>query len=141
MIRQLLTLFATLFLSLSVFSGCGSSDDGPERYDVTGSITYKGAPLESGRITFVPDSEKGNQGPVGYAMVEAGKYDTRAPGGKGTISGAIQILITGDNLALSETGEIQPPLFVDHKETADIDPQQALTTLDFDVPAKTARKK
>ncbi len=138
--RPLLTLFATLFLSMSVFS-CGSSDDGPVRYDVTGSITYQGAPLESGRITFVPDSEKGNKGPVGYAMVKAGKYDTRAPGGKGTISGAIQVLITGNNLEVSDTGEIQPPLFVDYKETADIDPKQALTTLDFDVVTKKNGKK
>ena len=139
--RLSFAVLMSVFLWLTGLSGCGSKNDGPERYDVSGSINYQGAPLESGRITFVPDAEKGNEGPVGYAMIKGGKYDTGASGGKGTVAGAIQILITGYDFTATGSNEIRPPLFEDYQATAEIDPEQSATTLDFDVPATAASKK
>lgn len=138
--RLSFVLLMMLTLAFTGLTGCGGSNDGPTRYDVSGSISYQGEPLESGRITFVPDEEKGNQGPVGYALIKGGKYDTSAPGGKGTIAGGIQILITGYDFTKTATNEVRPPLFVDYKETADINAEDASTTLDFDVPASAAAK-
>jgi len=135
--------FTVLFIlapCLPLLSGCWGGDDGPVRYDVSGAVSFKGEPLESGRITFVPDAEKGNVGPVGYAMVKNGRYDTSASGGKGTVAGAIEIMITGYDFTKTPNNEIRPPLFEDYKETAEIDPEQSSTTLDFEVPASAASK-
>ena len=44
--------------ALWAISGCG--DDGlPSRYSVSGKVTYKGEPVQKGKISFVPEVESG----------------------------------------------------------------------------------
>ncbi len=59
-----------------ILGGCGRN--GPERVVVSGSVTYRGKPLE-GLIRFVP--AKGTRAPVSGALVKDGKYTIDGKGG------------------------------------------------------------
>ena len=54
--------------------GC-SGEDGPQRYRVSGTVTFKGAPVPIGVIQFPPDATQGNSGPPAFADIKDGKYD------------------------------------------------------------------
>ncbi|MFG0335766.1 MAG: hypothetical protein ACF8TS_20595, partial [Maioricimonas sp. JB049] len=62
-----------LLVALAVFglAGCGDGPayDGPTRFPLSGRVTFKGEPVASGMISFVP--EDGNSNPAG-GPVEAG---------------------------------------------------------------------
>ncbi len=60
-----------------VVAGCGKS--GPKTYEVTGTVTYDGQPLEVGSIAFTPadTTMRGGQVPVA-----AGKYAIQLPPGE-----------------------------------------------------------
>lgn len=73
---------ASLLVALS-FVGCGSTE--PRRYRLSGTITYAGQPVEMGEILLEPDTSRGNSGPGGMALIEGGRFDTRA--GQGTVGG------------------------------------------------------
>jgi hypothetical protein len=48
-------------------TGCGSQE--PAKSLVTGRVTYRGAPLKGGAIVFVPDTDRGNNGPLAKAAI------------------------------------------------------------------------
>ena len=125
-------------LSLLLLSGCAPQNDGPARYDVSGTVNFKNAPLSRGRITFVPDESQGNQGPVGYAIIKEGKFNTRSSGGKGSVAGPLQALITGYDEPTPEGVEPNLPLFDNYEVPYVLDPTQKNATLHVDVelPAK-----
>ena len=61
--------------------GCQSEETGPLS-PVSGRVAYKGAPLQSGTIVFVPDETKGQRGPIAIGKINAdGSYVlvTKAP--------------------------------------------------------------
>jgi hypothetical protein len=60
--------------------GCGPK--GSATYEVTGTVTYEGQPLERGAIELVPDNTK--QRAV-EARIAGGKYTIRAPEGEATV--------------------------------------------------------
>src|SRR5262249_1430926 len=70
--------------TLSAFSGllllaAGCADDGiPPRYPVSGTVTYKGQPLASGSINFIPESESG-RGATGTIIDGRYSLTTHAP--------------------------------------------------------------
>ncbi len=75
--------------------GCGRGDSGPPRFDVRGTVTHDSIPVPYGSIRFVPDAFKGNDGPMGYATIIDGKFDTAA-NGKGVVQeGPYEVLIAG----------------------------------------------
>jgi len=51
-----------LNVSLLFLAGCGSKE--PAKSLVTGRVVYRGAPLRGGSIVFVPDTDRGNNGPL-----------------------------------------------------------------------------
>jgi hypothetical protein len=68
-------------ISTVVLSGCGSDDGLGRRYAVSGTITYKGQPLEKGAITFypvTPDPKGVNNG--ANAAIVGGKYQLSTRG-------------------------------------------------------------
>lgn len=73
-----------ILLSLLV-AGCGSS--GPDRYNVSGMVTYAGQPIPKGEIVFEPDPQRGNQGPQGRAPINGGKFASVE--GRGVIAGPV----------------------------------------------------
>lgn len=58
--------------------GCGRRS-GIERVYVSGSASYRGAPIEIGQIRFIPISP--STGPVTIERVRGGRYETSTSGG------------------------------------------------------------
>ncbi|UUO04700.1 hypothetical protein M4951_15025 [Blastopirellula sp. J2-11] len=77
--------------------GCGAR--GPEMGDVTGTVTYKGKPLHTGTITFIPEEEGL---PLAYAEIQSdGVYEGFTEEfGKGVPVGKHRIMI----MAVQENG-------------------------------------
>jgi hypothetical protein len=83
--------------------GCGGPT-GPPRYDVSGTIEFRGQPVPGGRIVFEPDTAHSNQGPAAYATIKDGKYAT--PPGKGTVGGPLIARVAGFDGTKHPSGEI-----------------------------------
>ena len=69
-------MIAAIALSASL-SGCG--DDGPAKYAVSGTVTYKGEPIQDGEIAFYPVDGKG---PPGGGPITDGHYDVEVTQGE-----------------------------------------------------------
>ena len=129
--------FAVLLLgfsSLALASGCGQvASDGPDRFHVSGSVTFDGRPVPHGTIVFEPDVAAGNQGPQGYATIQDGKFDTRNEG-KGVVGGQHKVRL--DGLESLGTGASAKVLFENYQQSADLSRESA--TLEIQVPASAA---
>ncbi len=69
---------------LLLAAGCGGSKE-PAHYDLSGKVTFQGAPVPQGFIVFTPDTAKGNEGrPISVPIVN-GEYKTLR--GLGTTGG------------------------------------------------------
>lgn len=66
--------------------GCNTSDD-PRVIQIKGEVTLNGKPIKNGKISFTPDSQAGNKGPMGVCKIKDGKYDTTTLGGRGVVGG------------------------------------------------------
>lgn len=119
--------------------GCGSATQGPQRYTLSGKVTFNGQPVPKGFVTLEPDSEAGNSGPGGGASIVAGRYET--PIEKGVMGGKYRVKIVGyDGVSASQSGEELPdgqPLFSPYETTLDL-PQQN-STRDFDIPQPSSK--
>lgn len=112
-------------------AGCGSA--GPERFDVSGSVTFAGQPVSQGVVYFDPDVAHGQDGVQGYAEIENGRFSTEATG-KGLGGGKYVVRIRGFGSA--RPGVMPPPLFQEYQTTAEL--QQPSTSLSFEVPQSAA---
>jgi major membrane immunogen (membrane-anchored lipoprotein) len=80
--------------ALLVMASCGTHDDGlGKRYPVSGTVTYNGAPLEKGEISFVSEDLTKNFGATG--IITNGSY-TLSTGGNddGAQTGKYKVTIT-----------------------------------------------
>lgn len=117
-------------LCAATLLGCGQ--DGPQRFELSGKVTYRGQPVPSGSIVFEPDAAKGNDGPQGMAPIQNGMFDT-ARGGRGTVGGPHLVTILGcDGVNVSETSPQGKPLFEPFITSVEIPKKRA--TLDLTVP-------
>lgn len=99
--RKLAVWFLFLGFALSI-AGCSPSDEGPQRYHLSGTVTYDGKPVPKGFIRF--DPAEGNPGPGSGAEIIDGNYET--PAGKGIIGGPHNVVISGwDGVPYQESGE------------------------------------
>ena len=118
-------------------SGCGGApNDGPPRYRVSGTGTYKGAPVPRGQLIFTPDKSRGNSGPQGRAEIRDGKFDTGA-GGAGMIGGPHMVRIDGlDGVQPADDvdGHFRDgsPLFIDYQQREDF--ANSAVTREYSVP-------
>lgn len=115
--------------------GC-SGADGPERFSLSGTVTYDGQPVPHGTIHFEPDAARGNPGPSGSGEIKDGKYQTNP--GRGMIGGPHMVRISGYDGKPPDgpEAEIFPhgmPLFDEQLIEADL-PHES-TAKDFDIPA------
>jgi hypothetical protein len=118
-------------------AGCGGGD-GTHR--LSGKVTFKGEPIATGKIYFLPDTTKGNTGPGGYADITDGRYDTDAAGGRRAVAGAAKVAIEAwEPLPKTDKDSdiTSKVLFPRYETTADL---PAGGTMDFDVPAAAADK-
>jgi hypothetical protein len=117
--------------------GCGGKG-----YRVSGKVTFKGQPVPTGKIYFIPDTKKGNKGATGYADIKDGAYDTSAAGGYGIVGGPMLIKIEGFEPLppgkADKSGDITAKaLFPTYQTSADL--PNADSTKDFDVPAEATK--
>jgi len=110
-------------------AGCGSS--GPDRYRMSGSVTFDGKPVPVGDIQFEP-TEKGIGG--GSAPIKDGKYDT-AVQGRGHLGGEHRVQIVGfDGLVdPNNPDSAAKVMFAPYSTTLNLEAKT--TTMDFEVPA------
>lgn len=110
---------------------CGCSNDG--RVDLSGNVTWRGQPVPAGMVAFSPDVAAGNQGPTGMALIENGRYDTSAKGGRPVTPGPLLVSIQGfDGQAGDEEHRHGKRMFVT-AEVAVTAPENS-GTLDLVVP-------
>lgn len=69
-IRRATSLVLCLFVA--TLTGCGSSSDGPEMVTTQGEVTWKGQPVETGRVIFrlLDGDRRGFSAPI-----EGGKFE------------------------------------------------------------------
>ena len=91
---------ATWFLIASSLAGCGSKN-GLNLAKVSGTVTNKGEPLHHGTVVFIPDREKGTEGPpaMGVIAKDGTFLMTTDESGDGAIIGVHQVGI----MALGDT--------------------------------------
>ncbi len=126
-------VFVLTAMLMCFLLGCGVGD-GPQRFEVSGKVTFGGKPVPTGRIQFEPDTSKGNRGPAGYAEIKDGVYNTQQTG-KGTVGGPHVVVILGFDGKPRPEAELDSgtPIFPDYRTTADLPEEPA--SKDFDVPA------
>ncbi|EAQ76973.1 hypothetical protein [Blastopirellula marina] len=83
---------AVMAVTLLTASGCGAANS--NEFSVAGVVTFKGAPVPRGTVTFSPDSSQGNSGPAITTDIVDGKFDT-AGERFGMTEGAYRIQIYG----------------------------------------------
>ena len=124
-------------LVVLTISGCGGAKDtGPERFGVSGTVTFDGKPVPHGTIIFSPDPSKQNSGPQGMAEIKDGAFDTTKDG-KGMVGGPHVVSISGFERAPQSADDAPRPLFLEH--TAKVDLPKELSTHTFDVPKSAAK--
>jgi hypothetical protein len=72
----MMSCFCFAFTSLLMIAGCGPS--GPKTYEVTGTVTYDGKPVEKGEIIFHATDGKGS---ADVGQIVDGKYTLQATDG------------------------------------------------------------
>jgi len=86
--------------------GCGMESEGPKRFTVKGTVTYKGTPVPVGMVRLSPDTSKGNQGPGAIAEIKDGHFSTITD--KGAVAGPMLVYVEGyDGVPLSKNTEIR----------------------------------
>jgi hypothetical protein len=121
-----------LLAVVAMVAGCGRPS-GPSRYDVSGTVTFRGQPVPSGSIAFEPDASRGNSGPVSVMSIIDGRFDSRATHRPGPLSGPLVVRITGYPPP-DPSVEVQPPLFPEHATSVDLPASRNVTELAFEVP-------
>jgi hypothetical protein len=83
-------------LSIVVFvTGCGGETR--ERHTVSGTVTYRGKPVEMGSIRFEAGPEVGDFASVCYASIADGQYETKPD--ESPTTGKYRVLVMGIDVA------------------------------------------
>ncbi|QDV36534.1 hypothetical protein [Tautonia plasticadhaerens] len=91
--------------ALIVVLGCGDDTGIGKRYSVTGKVTFKGAPLEKGRIDFIPTDLENGRPATGTIQDGIFRLTTLTPG-DGALPGDYKVTISAlnvDNTAVEKT--------------------------------------
>jgi hypothetical protein len=130
-LRALCPTVMAMFAGAVLISGC-NRPSGPSRYPVSGRVTRGGVPLALGRISFEPQTERGNQGPGAYGEIAAGRYETYRT--MGAVGGPHRVVIEGYAGETPEQRQKRAPLFPPYVTSVDL--PMGAASMDFDVPAK-----
>jgi hypothetical protein len=101
-------------------------------------VTYDSKPVPSGLIRFEADATQGNSGPVGYAVIQDGRYTTAEQGSKGALKGPLVAIMTGGP-APSPQVEFPEMWFTDYTAKIVLEPHGRLTTFNFDIPKEKTK--
>jgi hypothetical protein len=79
-LRRVMALLPHVFLIAVIFAGCGQREySGPQRFPLSGKVTYDGEPVDAGSISFLPLS--GTELRVSGGTIEGGAYSVPEPQG------------------------------------------------------------
>jgi hypothetical protein len=108
MIRSACRLIV-LAVILGLAAGCGKS--GPKKIQLSGKVTFKGQPVPSGYISFLPEVNQGNLGKeICVVQIKDGVYDSSTEQNPGVYPGPTTIKIGGFD------GKNNPPLYPKGKQ-------------------------
>lgn len=127
-----LYLFALVAVCALLQAGCSGAPAGPTVFPVEGTVTFIGAPVETGRITFRMTA--GTQ--MAYsAEIKDGQYKVEAEAGKATVEITASRLIPGKFDTSNPDDEPQPvgEMYIPEK-------YNAKTTLTADIAASKENK-
>ncbi|MEZ6143256.1 MAG: hypothetical protein R3B84_22040 [Zavarzinella sp.] len=135
-------IFAVVLL-LAATNGCNNNGT----YRISGTVVFDGKPVPKGKIYFIPDSSKGNEGVTGYANIINGKFDTSSEGGAGFIGGPTIIAIEGFDPDAppdapkpgEESTEATIKVLFARYEIAEDLPKESISDKKFDVPASASK--
>jgi hypothetical protein len=83
----------------TVILGCGDDSGLAQRYQVTGTVKYKGQPVTKGTIAFEPVNPPLPQGRHASGFIENGAYSlTTAAEGDGALPGEYNVVISSSSL-------------------------------------------
>jgi hypothetical protein len=85
------------FLLTAALAGCGGAELG----EVSGNVSYDGAPIEEGAISFIPTDGKG---PSGGAMIKGGKYTA-----KNVALGLCKVSISSGKVSSQKADDMKGP--------------------------------
>lgn len=74
-------------IGLVALAGCGRKEG-----QLTGTVTFKGKPVDSGELMLTPDESRGNRGPGVMVQIERGVF--RTPAQRGHWGGAYIARVT-----------------------------------------------
>lgn len=105
--------FTLLSFSLISMVGCGSAaTDEREHLPIHGQVTFNGAPIDDGVISFIPAQENSNGSPASTNIL-TGKYEFTGSAGPSTGKYRVRInppLPSKDSLPSKESSETGNPL-------------------------------
>jgi hypothetical protein len=137
--KRLVGWCATIVVATAAGAGCGP--DGPQRYHVSGTVTYGGQPVPAGAVSFIPIGEHDRERGPGFCRFTDGRYESRQ--GRSPGSGPYRVIITGYDGVPFETrlgDEIQEhpmgkPIF--DTQVVEIDlPAKHGGVFNFDLPSQ-----
>lgn len=82
----------SLLAGMLFLVGCGGGTDGPPMYEVSGTVTYDGEPLETGRVTF---RRTEGDGKAFAGEIKNGKYSLETEEGNYAVSIIASRIIPG----------------------------------------------
>jgi len=107
--RSALQKWQPVAIALSVSAtvvvlGCGSDESGlGRRYKVTGKITYKGAPVPHGTVSFLPTKPPPPEGRAAQGEITDGYYTLSTSGNNdGALPGDYNVAVIAVDLDLSK---------------------------------------
>lgn len=71
---------ASLMVAVLFVAGCGEKG-GPQKYTVSGKVTYGGKPISSGDIRFEPKAGEINAETIAHTRIRDGNYTAEVVGG------------------------------------------------------------
>lgn len=121
-------------VALAAALGCGPGDGGGNA-QMRGKVTFKGQPVQLGRVYFDADQKKNPGGQSGYADIKDGRYDTAA-GGKAPSAGPVNVRVEG--LTPPGANGLHGLLFRQYEFPADL--PAGKSEKDIEVPAALGEK-
>jgi hypothetical protein len=105
--RRFLIVAAIFSPMATMIVGCGTDDGLGKRFPVSGTVTYNGAPLAKGKISFVPEDTAKAAGVGATATIENGEYKLSTGGGEdGARAGKYKVTVTAKEDSVEKAKEI-----------------------------------
>lgn len=136
-VTSTLSAVAIWIMLLAGVSGCGGgAASGPERFPVSGKVTFNGQTIPAGTVYLEPNTAKGGTGVAGTAAIHSGAYETGKQ--QGVVGGPTVIRVEGFDGKTTPDKPYGDRLFVPH--SIEVDLPKSPATQDIDVPASAAEK-